>query len=135
MIAFGPQLIGRTEKALNALLAMTLADEDLVETQWVALRLAERSDRSRTLPALLHDTTYAPDTAAVVDSLVARGLIRDDRPSASGRETVARIEHRIDELTSGIWEAVDPADRAAAERALNTVLDRARSVIATRSGR
>ncbi|WP_443208610.1 hypothetical protein [Rhodococcus rhodochrous] len=132
MIAFGPQLIGRTEKALNALLAVALADEDLVETQWVALRLAERSDGSRVLAALLHDTTYAPDTAEVVDSLIARGLVRDDRLSASGRDAVARIEHRIEELTSGIWDAVDPSDRAAAERALNTVLDRARSVLATR---
>ncbi len=132
MIAFGPQLIGRTEKALNALLAVALADEDLVETQWVALRLAERSDGSRTLAALLHDTTYAPDTAEVVDSLIARGLVRDDRLSASGQDTVARIEHRIEELTSGIWDAVDPSDRAAAERALNTVLNHARSVLATR---
>ena len=132
MIAFGPQLIGRTEKALNALLAVALADEDLVETQWVALHLAERSDRSRTLPALLYDTTYAPDTAEVVDSLIARGLVRDDRLSESGRDTVARIEHRLEELTSGIWDAVHPADRAAAERALNTVLNHARSVLATR---
>ncbi|SUE14032.1 Uncharacterised protein [Rhodococcus gordoniae] len=109
-----------------------LADEDLVETQWVALRLAERSDGSPALPALLHDTTYVPDTAEVVDSLIARSLIRDDRLSESGRETVARIEHRIEELTSGIWEAVHPADRVAAERALNTVLDRARAVLVSR---
>lgn len=99
MIALGPQLIGPTEKTLNA---------------------------------LLHDTTYAPDTAEVVDSLIARGLVRDDRLSASGRDAVARIEHRIEELTSGIWEAVYPADRVAAERALNTVLDRARAVLVSR---
>ncbi|WP_238588712.1 hypothetical protein [Rhodococcus pyridinivorans] len=45
---------------------------------------------------------------------------------------MARIEHRIEELTSGIWEAVHPADRVAAERALNTVLDRARAVLVSR---
>ncbi|WP_274521314.1 hypothetical protein [Rhodococcus pyridinivorans] len=39
----------------------------MVETQWVALRLAERSDGSPALPAQLDDTTYVPDTAEVVD--------------------------------------------------------------------
>lgn len=74
MIAFGPQLIGRTEKALNALLAVALAEENLVESQWVALRLAEGSDGSQELALLVHDVTYAPDGAAVVDYLIARGL-------------------------------------------------------------
>lgn len=132
MIDFGPQLIGRTEKALNALLAVALADEHLVESQWVALRLADRSDGSQELAVLVHDATFVPDGVAVVDSVTARGLVRAGRLTASGRATVARIERRIEELTSGIWRAVDPADRVAAERALNTVLERARSVLAAR---
>ena len=132
MIAFGPQLVGRTEKALNALLAEALVGENLVESQWVALRLADRSDGSQELAALVHDATYAPDSGVVVDSLIARGLIRDGRLSASGRATMATIERRIEELTSEIWRAVEPADRAAAERALNTVLEVARSVLAAR---
>jgi hypothetical protein len=40
---FGPQLIGETEKTLNALLRLFLEGTGLTESQWVTLRLAARS--------------------------------------------------------------------------------------------
>ena len=41
---FGPQLIGQTEKTLQALLRRALAGTGLDERQWVALRLADQPD-------------------------------------------------------------------------------------------
>ncbi len=43
---FGPQLIGETEKTLNALLRRFLEEPGLTEPQWVTLRLAGLLDRS-----------------------------------------------------------------------------------------
>ena len=43
---FGPQLIGETEKTLNALLRRYLEASDLTEPQWVTLRLADVFDGS-----------------------------------------------------------------------------------------
>ena len=40
-IAFGPELVGQTEKTLSALLLRSLEGTDLTEPQWVTLRLAE----------------------------------------------------------------------------------------------
>ncbi|MEQ6902113.1 hypothetical protein ABLM29_13410, partial [Nocardioides sp. YIM 152588] len=49
MTAFGPQLIGATEKTLSALLRHELAGSGLTEPEWVTLRLAARhgGDASR----------------------------------------------------------------------------------------
>ena len=41
---FGPQLLGETEKTLNALLRRFLDPFELTEPQWVTLRLAEQLD-------------------------------------------------------------------------------------------
>ena len=41
---FGPQLIGETEKTLNALLLRHLDGTGLTEPQWVTLRLADQFD-------------------------------------------------------------------------------------------
>ena len=41
---FTPQLIGQTEKTLNAILARRLAGAGLTEPQWVTLTLAARND-------------------------------------------------------------------------------------------
>jgi hypothetical protein len=44
--SFGPQLIGETEKTLNALLRRFLDSTGLTEPQWVTLRLAGQLDDS-----------------------------------------------------------------------------------------
>ena len=43
---FGPQLIGETEKTLNALLRRLLQGTGLTEPQWVTLRLANLLDET-----------------------------------------------------------------------------------------
>jgi hypothetical protein len=41
---FGPQLLGETEKTLNALLRKSLRGTGLTEPQWVTLRVAALTD-------------------------------------------------------------------------------------------
>ncbi len=43
---FGPQLIGQTEKTLQAILRRALAGTGLDEPLWVTLRLADQPDGS-----------------------------------------------------------------------------------------
>ena len=43
---FGPQLIGETEKTLNAILRRILQGTGLTEPQWVTMRLAGALDGS-----------------------------------------------------------------------------------------
>ena len=43
-IPFGPQLVGQTEKTLNALLRGFLDGTGLTEPQWVTLRVADLID-------------------------------------------------------------------------------------------
>ncbi|CAL9396087.1 hypothetical protein SUDANB121_01366 [Nocardiopsis dassonvillei] len=131
MIPFGARLIGQTEKTLNALLASVLAGSGLSEPHWVALRLTERFDGPGDLSEHIRDRSRLPDPGGLLEDLAARGLVSGDRLTDSGRAFLGLTGRRIDELTAPIWKEVSPDDAAAAERALNTVLERARAVIAT----
>ncbi len=134
MIPFGPQLIGQTEKALNALLATILAGDDLSEPQWVTLRLTEQFDGTGSLAAFVHDRTRRPDTEAVLTELTRRGLIDGDALTVQGRSLVARIGKVIADVAGPVWAGLHPDDTARAERVLNLVLERTRTVLATRPG-
>ncbi|MCY1143299.1 hypothetical protein OWR29_35335 [Actinoplanes sp. Pm04-4] len=58
-IPFGAQLIGRTEKALNALLDQALQGTGLTEPQWVALTLT--ATRTPTAAATSDDAAFASE--------------------------------------------------------------------------
>lgn len=127
--AFGPQLIGETEKALNALLRRFLRDTGLSEPQWVTLRVADLLDGSVDadgLAAAVADRAHFTNAADLVGELTNRDLIDDGRLTSAGRELTAAVQATITSETGPIWDSLPAADVAAATRVLNEVVSRAR---------
>jgi crotonobetainyl-CoA:carnitine CoA-transferase CaiB-like acyl-CoA transferase len=123
---FGPQLIGQTEKTLQALLRRALADTGLSERQWVALRLADQPDGTD-LRHRVADQAKFDDADQLVTALEQRGLIADDASTVKGHAMVDGVLARSAALSGPIWDDIDDADAAA--RALNVVLRRARAAV------
>jgi hypothetical protein len=122
---FGPQLIGETEKTLNALLQRSLAGSGLDEHQWVTLRVASQHDGPvGTLAARVADRAHFGDTELLVQQLEQKGLIAQERPTAAGEALMREVLG----ANSRLWQ--DVPDAGAAARALSTVLDRARAALA-----
>lgn len=132
-LSFGPQLIGQTEKALNALLRRALEGTGLTEPAWVTLRLADQLDGRVDAEALadaVADRAQYDDAAAIVDGLRTRGLLVDGRLSDDGRQLLATVRDRIDRSAGPIWADLPPDDVAATARILNELLLRARTTLA-----
>jgi hypothetical protein len=126
---FGPQLIGETEKTLNALLRQFLEGTGLSEPQWVTLRVAGLLDGSTDvegLVAAVADRAHFPDAAGLVAELTNRGLLADGRLTTAGRELTATVQATITRETAPIWDNLPADDVAAATRVLNEILTRAR---------
>jgi len=129
---FGPQLIGETEKTVNALLRRFLQGTGLTEPQWVTLRLADLLDGSGgagDLAAAVADRAHFADAADLVSELTDRGLLGDGRPTPAGRELTAGVQATIATETAAIWDDLPADDVAAATRVLNEVVTRARAVL------
>jgi hypothetical protein len=126
MTTFGPQLIGETEKTLQALLRRALAGTGLDERQWVVLRLAAQPDGTA-LRDRVADRAHFDDAGDLVSALEQRHLVTDDVPTADGRAMLERVLTRSAALSGPIWDDVEDADAAA--RALTGVLARARSAL------
>lgn len=122
MLPFGSQLIGQTEKALNALLRTVLVDRQLSEREWVALRLTSQFDGPDALAETIRDRAQFADAADLLSGLERRGLIVDDALSVAGADLVDEIGREIRALTEPIWAGIDAADAEAAARALGSVL-------------
>jgi hypothetical protein len=123
---FGPQLIGETEKTLQALLRRALADTALDERLWVALRVADQPDASL-LRDRLADRAHFEDADHLVTTLEQRRLVADDAPTVDGRALLDRVLAKSAALGGPIWDDIDDADAAA--RALTEVLTRARAAL------
>jgi hypothetical protein len=129
---FGPQLIGETEKTLNALLRRFLEPTGLTEPQWVTLRLADRIDNdsgTNGLVAAVADRAHFPDASELVAELTSRGLLDDGRLTSAGRELTEAVQATITAQTAPIWADLRADDVAAATRLLNEVVARARVVL------
>jgi hypothetical protein len=129
---FGPQLIGETEKTLNALLLRFLEGSGLTEPLWVTLRLADRLDGTVDtdgLVAAVADRAHFPDAAKLVGEMTDRGLLDDGRLTSAGRELTTAIQATISTQTAPIWDDLPADDVAAATRVLNEVVTRARVVL------
>lgn len=127
---FGPQLIGETEKTLNALLRGFLADTGLSEPQWVTLRIASTLDGTDSgLASAARERAHFEDSDEIVSELTERGLLAEDRLTGVGRDLLAQMQATIAEATRPIWEGLPESDVAAATRVLNEVATRARSVL------
>jgi hypothetical protein len=123
---FGPQLVGETEKTLQALLRRALDGTGLDERLWVTLRGAAQPD-GRTLRARLADRAHFADADQLVATLEQRGLVADDSPAPAGHAMLESVLARSAELSGPIWDDLDDADAAA--RALTQVLARARAAL------
>ena len=130
---FGPQLIGETEKMMNALLRRILDGTGLTEPQWVTLRLAEQLDGGVDAQGLadeLIDRARFPDAVHLVGELSVRGLLHDGRLTSAGRDLTAALQNTIRNETAPIWSNLPHDDVAAASRVLNEVVTRARVLLA-----
>jgi hypothetical protein len=126
---FGPQLIGETEKTLNALLLRFLDGTDLTEPQWVTLRVAHMLDGTVDhdgLVSTVTDRAQFPDAHDLVDQLTARGLLDDGRPTPEGSALLQQVQSALATDTAAIFEDLEPGDVAATERVLNELASRAR---------
>ena len=132
---FGTQIIGQTEKALNAILVRELTGTGLTEPQWVTLTIAVMSggtvDRvalaSRVAGALKVSDAQAQ---ARIDELAASGLLEANTDRAvsvteTGSSLQGRIRAIVTEITQRLWGDLPPDDLRAAGRVLATVLERA----------
>ncbi len=132
---FTPQVLGETEKALNAILYRQLATTGLTEHQWITLRLtvtaggeiAREQLAGRLAGALKVDAGQAQER---IEELVAAGLMA---PADAGRLTVteagaevhARVRGATNEITHRLWGDLPAADLETTGRTLTTILERA----------
>ena len=130
---FGPQLIGETEKTLNALLARYLDEPELTEPQWVTLRVTSMLDGTVDadgLAAAVSDRAHFADASHIVDELTQRGLLENGRLSATGHELLDRLQAAIADDTRAIFGDLPNDEVAATERVLNETVSRARVALA-----
>jgi DNA-binding MarR family transcriptional regulator len=132
-LPFGTQLIGRTEKSLDALLKRTLAGSGLSQPEYVALRVCsdrsgeQRADITAQLGAAFRK---GEDHAAeLVERLDSAGMINTDQAAAvelspAGRELHDRLVAETDAIAARLWGDLPSADLAVAARVLSTVLRR-----------
>ena len=133
-IPFGPQLIGETEKTLNALLRRSLEGPRLTEPQWVTLRLADLLEgdvNADGLSAAVADRAHFHNAADVVDELTKRGLLDDGRLTSAGGELIAAVQATIATEIAPIWDNLPANDVIAATRVLNDVVTRARAMLSS----
>jgi hypothetical protein len=129
---FGPQLIGETEKTLNAILRRILLTTGLTEPQWVTLRLAGQLDGAvdqEGLAAAVAERAHFTEAADLVAALTQRGLLDSGRLTAAGGQLVESLQARIAEAAAPIWQDLAAEDVAATTRILNEVVARARGVL------
>jgi hypothetical protein len=126
---FGAQLIGETEKTLNALLLRHLDGTGLSEPQWVTMRLAQALDGkvdATGLAAEVTDRAHFPDADRTVAELTTRGVLDDGRLTDEGNELLADLQASIAGDVGAIFTELDGDDTAATERVLNELVERAR---------
>src|SRR5690348_3429811 len=125
-VPFGPQLIGETEKTLNALLRRFLADAGLTEPQWVTLRVAQTygAHDHDGLVSAVSDRAHFPDARELVAGLTERGLLDDGRLTDEGRKTIDDGPATSGRVTGPIWRHLPAGDVDATTRVLNDVLTR-----------
>jgi DNA-binding MarR family transcriptional regulator len=129
------QFIGRTERALGALMDLVLADTGGTFHQWLALNFTavngESVARAQLSATVANAVRIDESTAdAVITELLDEGLLEAVSGSFvaftdSGRERYARIRATIDQTTAPLYADLPPGDLATARRVLTTISERA----------
>jgi DNA-binding MarR family transcriptional regulator len=136
---FGTQLIGQTEKTLNAILGRVLAGTGLSEPQWVTLTVAVTSGGSVERTAFAGRIAGAlkiseADAQARIDELAAQQLFEVDDSTVTvtdaGKQLQARIRGAVGEITGRLWGDLPADELDVAARVLTTVLKRATAELA-----
>jgi hypothetical protein len=140
--SFSTQLLGQTEKTLNAILDRLLAGTGVDEPQWVTLTIAVTSGGSVERDALVSRVAGSlklsdVDARARVDELAAAQLLEavgvdgsSVRVTDAGKRLHGRIRGAVVEITGRMWGDLPAGDLAAAGRVLATVLERANAELA-----
>jgi DNA-binding MarR family transcriptional regulator len=134
------QFIGRSERALGALMSGVLAATGGTFHQWVALNLVtvngDSIDRNE-LIARVTNALQIDDTAAetAITELADEGLLRSVSGSVvslsdAGRERYARISAAIDQINASLYADIPADDLATARRVLTTISERADAQLA-----
>jgi hypothetical protein len=138
---FSAQVLGQTEKALNAILDRHLAGTGLTEPQWVTLRLAVMSDDTLDRHHFARRVTGGlkisdAEAQAHVDELAAAQLLQLDGDQSpvtvtdAGHQLHSQILTTITPLTRRLWGDLPAEDLAAAGRVLSIILQRADAELA-----
>jgi hypothetical protein len=133
--AFTPQVLGQTEKALNAILRGHLAGPGLTEPQWVTLSLTVMSggavDRDELVTRVAGGLKVSEAEAqARISELAEAQLLQaaDGSPvtlTDAGQQLYAQIRVVVGEITERLWGDLPADDLATAGRVLGTILTRA----------
>ena len=133
---FTPQVLGETEKALNAILDRQLNATGLTEHQWITLRLTVIADGEATREQLVERLAGAlkagaPQAEDRVNELVAAGLLQSSDEHGrvavmqAGTRLHARIRGAVSEITERLWGDLPAGDLETTRRTLTTILERA----------
>ena len=144
---FTPQVLGETEKALNAILIRELTVNGLTEHEWIAMQLTTAAGGTlsheqlvgRLAGALKRGVTHAEER---VDELVRAGLLTyvdaDGeglvRVTDTGREVHGGIRATVAEITRRLWGDLSQVDLDVTGRTLATILQRANAEFSGGSG-
>jgi DNA-binding MarR family transcriptional regulator len=135
---FGTQVIRRTERALDAVLARQLAATGLTQPRWAVLTLTvvggglQRDALVvRVAGALRVDWWAAREH---ISELAAAGLVRTTpdeavEPTECGEALWRAVRAAVGEVTERLWGDLPEADLATAGRVLETVLTRANALL------
>ena len=139
----GTQLIGQTEKTLNAILDRLLAGSGLDESQWITLTVTVMNNGSLPADQLVSRVAGAlkvreAEARTRIDQLAVALLLHAPQAEGSpvtvteaGRDLHAGIRAQVAEITQRLWGDVPATDLATAARVLGLVLDRANAELAT----
>ena len=140
--SFNAQILGQTEKALNAILDRELAGTGLTEPQWVTLTLTVMSGGTVERDQLVDRVAGAlkvsvAEAQARVAELAAAGLLQAPEGEGSrvtlthaGRQLHAGIGAALTPITQRMWGDLPAEDLATAGRVLSTILARANAELA-----
>jgi hypothetical protein len=134
---FGPQVIGQTEKALNAILDRQLAGTGVTEPQWVTLSLTvagggtvDRDELVGRVAGVLK-VSEAEAQARIAELTAAQLLQASDgerspvTATVAGQQLHGRIRVTVTEITQRLWGDLPADELATAGSVLNTILARA----------
>ena len=139
---FTPQVLGETEKALNAILHRQLDGVGLTEHEWIALRLTVTAGGALPRQQLVARLAGALKVRAAVadarvEELVVSGLLQ--APGAEGDVAVTPAGTRVhndvrgavSEITRRLWGDLPAEDLDITGRTLALILERANAHYAT----